>query len=117
MTTQLALSKNTHDLIMKPGGGIERVNLGRYTIQLVDCKLKTMLGEWKLNPSLGWIRLDDLKRNYDAFDIEMRARAIILATPGVKALEVFTLIYKNRTIDYTFKATTIYGSIDTTIPW
>ena len=96
MTVQMALSQAENDLILKDGGGIERVTDGRYTVQLVKNRLNTFLGEWLLNPTIGWLNFDDFERNPDLFDIEMRAK---------------------RVLTITFEATTIYGGIELTIPW
>lgn len=114
---QLALDESTHDLIKPIGGGVSRVDKGRYTIQLVKCKLMTRLGEWALDTSLGWLSYDDYDRNYDLFDLELRATEIILGCKGVQSIDEMTLEVRERKLTLTFKATTIYGEIDLTIPW
>lgn len=117
MTVQMALSQAGNDLILKDGGGIERVTDGRYTVQLVKNRLNTFLGEWLLNPTIGWLNFDDFERNPDLFDIEMRARTIILGTTGVLSVDSATLELSKRVLTITFEATTIYGGIELTIPW
>ncbi len=117
MTQQIALDTATHDLVKLSGGGIGRVNKGQYTVQLVKCKLLTLLGEWKLDPKKGWINFDDFKRNPDLFDIELRARKVILSCEGVQKVDAINLVLSNRTLHVTFNATTIYGGIETTLPW
>ena len=117
MTTQLALDKGTNDLIKLDGGGVTRVDDGRYTVQLVKNKLNTALGEWLLDPSLGWVSLKDFKKNPDLFALEVRARTIILSTPGVKMVDTFSLKLTQRTLVVSFTATTIYGGISITVPW
>lgn len=117
MSLQLALDKSTHDLIPKAGGGFERVDAGRYTVQLVKCRLMTRLKEYKLDPTIGWINFDDFKKNYDPFDLEMRATAIITGTKGVKSVDSISLTRVQRKVTLTFEATTIYGTISLTIPW
>lgn len=114
---QLALDKDTHDLILDAGGGISRVVDGRYIVQLVKSRLLTNLGEWSLDPSLGWLVLEDFKKNPDLFYIELRAKQIILSTPNVRAIEEFSMELKSRILTISFKATTTYGVIDLTIPW
>ncbi len=52
MTVQIALDKNTHDII-KTANGIARVSEGRYTVQTVKCNLLVRLGEWRLDPAQG----------------------------------------------------------------
>jgi len=114
---QLALDSKTHDLMKPVGGGVARVDKGRYTIQLVKCKLLTKLGEWALNTSLGWVSYDDYDRNYNLFDLELKATEVILSCVGVQTVDSIELEVKDRVLFITFKATTIYGEIDLTIPW
>lgn len=117
MTIQMALDAATNDLIKVEGGGIARVSDGRYTVQLIKNKLLTLLGEWRLNPTVGWLGLPDYKRNPDLFDLEMRARTIILATKGVQKIDTMSLELSMRTLTLSFTATTIYGGISLTVPW
>lgn len=114
---QLAIDRATNDIIKKDGGGVVRVSEGRYTIQAVRSKLRTMLGEWLLNPSIGWLSLADFEKNPDLFDIEMRATAIILETKGVKSVDSMTLTLSKRILNVAFEATTIYGTISLDEPW
>lgn len=117
MTQQIALDSATNDIIKLEGGGIARVVDGRYTVQLVKNKLLTMLGEWRLDTSLGWINHDDFTRNPDLFDIEFRARRVILSCKGVQKIDALQLELSKRILTVTFEATTVYGRIETTIPW
>lgn len=117
MTQQIALNELTNDLIFKEGGGIERVKDGRYTIQVVRSKLQTILGEWLLSPSVGWLNLDDFIKNPDLFDIEMRAKEVILSCKGVQVVDSMTLTLENRVLNIQFTAKTIYGVISLTVPW
>ncbi len=114
---QLALDKNTNDLILKQGGGFERVTDGRYTIQLVKNKLLTSLGEWLLDPRLGLFSLDDFVKHPDIFDLELRVRRLVLSTPNVLAVDELSINFVDRKLDITFKARTTFGVIDLTIPW
>jgi hypothetical protein len=115
---QLALDSSTHDLIKTVDGGVERVSDGRYTVQALKCKLKTGLGEWLLNQNLGWLNIEnDLVKNYDLFDLEVRAKEIILSTKYVKEITSMDLNYSKRVLTISFVAETIFGSIDLTIPW
>ena len=114
---QLALDEVDNDLILKAGGGVERVDSGRYTVQLVKNRLLTALGEWLLDPRIGWLSISDYEKNPDLFDIELRARQIILSTPDVKAIEEMNLELKDRKLFLTFQATTTFGLIDLTVPW
>ena len=117
MTIQLALDPSTHDLIKPVGGGVSRVSEGRYSVQAVKSRLKTILGEWALDESLGWLNFDDFVRDYDLFDIETRARVIILETQGVNSIVEMTSEVSSRVLTLTFKATTDYGTFDLTVPW
>lgn len=117
MSVQIALDEATNDIIKVEGGGIARVTDGRYTVQLVKNKLLTLLGEWVLDPSKGWLNFSDYKKNPDLFDIELRAREVILSVRGVQKIDTIGLELSKRVLTLTFTATTIYGGIDLTIPW
>ena len=117
MSVQLALDKSTNDLIKLQGGGLARVDSGRYVIQLVQNKLKTVLGEWLPDPSAGWVNIDDFVKNADLFSIELRARQVILETAGVQTIDTITLELSQRVLTLSFSATTIHGGIDVTVPW
>ncbi len=114
---QLALDHKTNDLIKGAGGGVERVKEGRYTVQAVHSKLQAVLGEWVKDPTIGWLNSTDFEKNYDLFDIENRARIIILNTEGVEVIDTMELVVVQRKLTLTFSAQTIYGVIDLTIPW
>lgn len=110
---QKALDSATHDLIIG-----SNVTEGRFTVQLVKCKLLTKLGEWKLDPTVGWLSFDEFEKNPDLFDIELRATEIILSCVGVQSVDEMNLnLGKDRVLYLDFKATTIYGVISLTIPW
>lgn len=117
MSLQIALDVANNDLILLEGGGIARVQDGRYTIQLVRNKLNTLLGEWLLDPRKGWLNLNDFKRNPDLFSIEIKAREVILSVQGVDNIDTMDLTLSKRVLTLTFTATTIYGGINLTIPW
>lgn len=117
MSLQIALDEATNDIIKLEGGGIVRVRDGRYTVQLVKNKLLTLLGEWRLDPTKGWINLDDFKRNPDLFDLEIRAKKVILSVHGMQRVDDMTLELSKRVLTLTFTATSIYGGINLTIPW
>jgi hypothetical protein len=117
MTAQLAIDKSTYDLIKPVGGGVARVEDGRFTVQQVTSKLNTFLGEWSLDPSVGWLNFEDFKKSYDLFSIENRARRIILGTQGVKEILNLEVVVEKRVLTLSFSARTIYGEIDLDIPW
>ncbi len=115
--TYLALDKATGDLIKPAGGGVTRVTDGRFIVQQVQSKLRTWLGEWLLDPTVGWLNFEDFEKNFDQSDIEKRAREIILTTQGIISIDSFTTYYSARKLTIQFTASTIYGSVDLTIPW
>ncbi len=113
----LALDKTTGDLFKPDGGGLTRVDEGRFVVQQVQSKLLTLLGEWALDSTVGWVNRDDFVRDYDLFDIEMRARNIIITTQGVLEITSLSSVYSNRTVTVSFTARTIYGEINLEVPW
>ncbi len=118
MSIYLALDSTTGDLIKSDGGGVARVDRGRFVVQQVQCKLRTWLGEWALDTSVGWLAIEDFEKNFNKTDIERRARQIILATQGVLSISSLTSSYSQRTFTIQFRAETTYGEpIDLTIPW
>ena len=116
MALHKALDYNNNDLI-KTSQGTTRVSDGRATVQIVRCKLRTLLGELSLSPELGWLEWADYERNPDLFGLEIRAKSIILGTQGVQKIDTFTISLDARVVSITFTATTIYGTIDLTVPW
>lgn len=117
MSIQIALDEATNDIIKLDNGNIARVKEGRYTVQLVKNKLQTILGEWLLDASKGWLNFNDFRRNPDLFDIEIRAKEVILSCKGVQSVDSINLKISNRVLNLTFVASTIYGVIELTIPW
>ena len=115
--TYLALDKSTHDIIFPVGGGISRVGDGRFVVQQVKCKLSTWLGEWVLDPRVGWITLSDLEKNFSLYELEDRARKIILGTDGVQSISFIKVTYKSRKLTIEAEMQTIYGGIILTVPW
>lgn len=113
----LALDKATGDLIFGETGGVVRVSEGRFVVQQVRCKLRTWLGEWALNPTVGWVSVEDFEKNFDLFSIENRARRIILNTKGVLTILSLELDFSKRKLTLGFQAKTIYGIIEDTVPW
>lgn len=113
----LALDKTTGDLIKPVGGGVSRVSDGRFVVQQVQSRLRTILGEWILDPTVGWLSPVDFEKNFDKAAIERRARVIILETQGVSSIESLTATYSNRKLTLQFKALTIYGVIELDVPW
>jgi len=114
---QLALNKATNDLYKPTGGGVTRVDRGRFIVQQVQSKLRTLLGEYLLDSRIGWISMSDFKKNYQAYELEDRARVIILNTQGVLSITSLSSDYSNRVFTVIFSALTIYGEINLEVPW
>jgi hypothetical protein len=114
---QLALDKNTNDLIKPAGGGVARVEEGRFVVQQVQSKLQTLLGEWALDSSVGWVQREDFVRNYDLFDLESRASRIIIRTQGVQEILTLSSVVRSRVATLSFTARTVYGEIKLDVPW
>lgn len=117
MSIYLALDKSTGDLIFPDGGGVARVDDARFVVQHVQSRLNAVLGAWILDPLVGWVNRHDFEKGFDTFDIENRARKIILSTEGVKSIITMSTTFSQRILTITFTANTIYGIIDVTIPW
>jgi len=113
----IALEQTSNDLIIGAKGGIERVVDGRFVVQQVRSKLITGLGEWLLDPSIGWLNFEDFEKNAQLYDFESRAREIILGTQGVLYIDTMSIRLTGRTVILEFTAQTVHGVIDLTIPW
>ena len=114
----LALDKTNHDLILKEGGGIERVSNGRQAVQEVKCKLQTILGEWVMDTNIGYLSLSDFEKGKDIYDLEDRARVIIVNTKYVNSVIEITAKYdRDRMLNINFKADTVFGYINVDVPW
>ena len=98
-------------------GGVLRTEEARFTVQQVRSKLRTILGEWALDQSVGWLEISDFERNPDLRSIETRARIIILGTEGVLSINSMNSSIVGRQVFLTFEASTIYGEFDLTVPW
>ena len=116
MAIHLALDRLTNDLIMTDEG-IARVSDGRFVVQQVRSKLRTILGEWVLDRSIGLLERADLEKGYDAFDLETRVTECILSTAGVLVVDDISQTYENRKLTISFKARTIYGEISSEVKW
>ena len=116
MSIHLALDRLTNDLIIGDKGFV-RVSEGRFVVQQVRSKLRTVLGEWVLDRSVGFIERADLTKGYDAFELETRATEIILGTAGVLAVDEIGQTYNNRKLTISFKARTIFGEISSEVKW
>ena len=114
----IAMDKTTGDMIVTSGGPV-RVSGGRQTIQVVTEVLRTILGEWVADRSVGYVALGDLKKNPDMFDLEMRAVERILSVDGVERVTHISvdLDRTTRVGSIDFEAITSYGVIRLNVPW
>ena len=125
MSLYLALKRNTHD-IYRPTAediangaipGATRCDKGRYTVQQCKVRLLTALGEYVLDPRLGFLNITDFRKGYDQAGIESRARNIILSTHGVKSIIFIRSIVLQREMTIAFRADTIFGEVELEVPW
>ena len=117
MSIYLALDKDSNDLIKPTGGGVSRVKDGRFLVQQLRCVLNTVLGEWVLDPSIGFLNLRGHTKHYDKFDIETRLYEVALSVEGIKRIYDVSIILERRVLTIILKAETKFGGIDLTIPW
>lgn len=98
------------DLII--GRGVARVDGKEYTAQLIKNKLKTLLGEWKLNTTVGLPWFDKLLgANYDFNLIYSWVYKTLLDTPGVTKVVLLEVGKIGRTGIVAFNVDTIHGNI------
>jgi hypothetical protein len=116
MSIQVALDSDG-EIITNEKGAVF-VEEGRYTIQAVRSALLCTLGEYALDPKTGWMSRSDFAKRPDLFDIESRARSIILGVYGVSTVDDLTVsLGSNRQVTCEFTAKTIYGDISLSVPW
>ena len=113
---QLALDRNNNDLIFN-SEGVDRIDKGRYTVQLVRNRLRVWVGEYKLNPTIGFLNEQDFIKDFKIYDIEAKAREIILTTKGVKDITKMSSTLEGRRLSINFKARTAYGEIEDALDW
>lgn len=115
MAHNLKLNSN-NDIII--GRGTTRVAGRELTIQLVKCKLLTVLGEWKADPSLGipWFS-DIMVKAPDLSLVEGLILTCIKNTPHV--LDVISINLQldkdNRVLTVTFEALSDWGLFESTV--
>ena len=116
MKDDIYLALSDGDLVIEDGK-LVRVGKGRFVAQQVQCKLRTVLGEWLLDQRIGMLSKDDLVKHFSVFDIETRAREIILKTQGVHRVVRLTSNFDHQTrrLSIEFAAETEYGEIDSTV--
>lgn len=117
MAGNLALDSN-HDIII--GRGATRISGAAQVAQLVKCRLLTLMGEWKLDSSIGlpWFEAIFTKQVRPA-DIEAAIANIIRGTPGVQQLISIEIDadYRVRSLGISFSAISDYGDITEYLTW
>lgn len=117
MAGNLALDSN-HDIII--GRGATRISGAAQVAQLVKCRLLTLMGEWKLDSSIGlpWFEAIFTKQVRPA-DIEAAIANIIRGTPGVQQLISIEVDadYRARSLGISFSAISDYGDITEYLTW
>lgn len=113
---QIAIDDNA-ELILKEGGGIERVSDGRFVVQQAKSKINTILGEWLPDPTIGFINADDFEKHYNVFEFEDRIRSILLSIDGLNEIIYINVEVVNRIMFISFEANTTYGTISTSVRW
>ena len=107
-----------NDIII--GRGTTRTSGMDYTMQLVKCKLLTVLGEWKANPTLGlpWFS-DIMVKGADLSLIEGLILSCIKNTDHVvDVLSInLTLDKQNRILNVTFEAMSDWGLFTSNVPF
>ena len=98
----LSIDSLSGDLVI--GRSATRVSGVEYTAQLLKARIKTLLGEWEQDTSLGidWFGL--LDRGATSSEIERSLRTLILQTVGVKAILNMELTpdYRERELGIAF---------------
>ncbi|QEM43047.1 baseplate wedge protein [Escherichia phage vB_EcoM_4HA13] len=117
MAGNLALDSN-HDIII--GRGATRIEGAAQVAQLVKCRLLTLLGEWKLDTSLGLPWFDAIfTKQVRPADIEAALANIIRGTAGVQQLISIDISpdFRERTLSISFIAISDYGDISEYLTW
>lgn len=117
MAGNLKLDSN-HDIII--GRGATRVGGAEQVAQLVKCRLLALLGEWKLDTSLGIPWFDSIfTKNVRVSDIQATIANIIRSTNGVQQLISIDINpdFRERSLSISFVAISDYGNIKDFVTW
>lgn len=117
MAGNLKLDSN-HDIII--GRGATRVGGAEQVAQLVKCRLLALLGEWKLDASLGIPWFDSIfTKNVRVSDIQATVANIIRSTNGVQQLISIDINpdFRERSLSISFVAISDYGNIKDFVTW
>lgn len=113
----LKLDSN-HDIII--GRGTTRVSGAEQVAQLCKCRLLALLGEWKLDPTIGIPWYDAIfSKQVRPSDIQATVANIIRSTNGVQQLIQISIDadYRERELNISFTAISDYGDISEYLTW
>lgn len=117
MAGNLKLDSN-RDIII--GRGATRVGGAEQVAQLVKCRLLALLGEWKLDTSLGIPWFDSIfTKNVRVSDIQATIANIIRSTNGVQQVISIDINpdFRERSLSISFVVISDYGNIKDFVPW
>lgn len=112
----LALDPITGDLALSGAGGAARLTLvsgADAVAQRIRGRVRLWLGEWFLDTSVGVPYLTMLGRKGGERYVEATLRRVIASSPGVAALESFTLTFDapSRSASIAFRARATDGAV------
>lgn len=120
MPVQPRLDPATWDFVFDANGDLEMVSDGEEVVQHIQQRLRTYLGEWPYDLSVGvpWFQqILGARSNYQRGFSEQVLKTEILETPGVTRFVYFDFSFNeaNRIGAFRFHVDTIYGSIGETV--
>lgn len=117
MAGNLLLDSN-HDIII--GRGATRVGGAEEVAQIVKCRLLTVFGEWKHDPTTGLPWFEGIfTKTVRTADIEAAIANIIRSTPGVQQLISINIDadFREREVRVSFIAISDYGNLEDYLTW
>lgn len=117
MAGNLLLDSN-HDIII--GRGATRVGGVEGVAQIVKCRLLTVFGEWKHDPTTGLPWFEGIfTKTVRTADIEAAIANIIRSTPGVQQLISINIDadFREREVRVSFIAISDYGNLEDYLTW
>lgn len=109
----IALSAQTHDLIIKDGD-IVLIDNAERVVQQIKIKLKSFLGEWFLDTTYGIPYLEDILIKNPSIDhIRNILRQEIIDVDDVTAVTSLSVLLnrQSRTLTVNFEAQTTFGLV------
>lgn len=103
------LLDGNHDLAMVGG----QLSVSGGLAQRIDCRLRTIMGEWWLDGSIGVPYFTEIfKKSPDLVVVRQALLTVIQAVPGVAHVDSLVLDFdrRNRSLAVTFSARGLNGS-------